>query len=62
MSKASQFPWDLLKAECLRLVCAQLVQGSKEGGNYPGASRKEDMIEFLRDIEKQGRKYAMNYS
>ncbi|KAF8197094.1 hypothetical protein BJ912DRAFT_846490 [Pholiota molesta] len=54
MGKHSQFPWDLLKAECLRLVCSQLIQASNsnEGpSSFPGGGRKEEMIEFLRDVE-----------
>ncbi|PPQ75947.1 hypothetical protein CVT26_005850 [Gymnopilus dilepis] len=50
----SLFPWDLLKAECLRLVCTQLVQASEEGGSYQGAFRRDDMIDFLRDVEERG--------
>ncbi|KAF8966092.1 hypothetical protein BDZ97DRAFT_1809470 [Flammula alnicola] len=54
MGKNSEFPWDLLKAECLRLVCSQLVQASSEGASYTGAGRKEDMIDFLRDVDERG--------
>lgn len=58
MGKHSQFPWDLLKAECLRLVCSQLVQASNEGlSSFPGGGRKEEMIEFLRDVETRTREY-----
>ncbi|KAF8906993.1 hypothetical protein CPB84DRAFT_1769163 [Gymnopilus junonius] len=54
-----QFPWELLKAECLRLVCSQLVQASEEGGSYQGAFRKDDMIEFLHDVEGRGLETAV---
>lgn len=55
MGKNTEFPWELLKAECLRLVCTQLVQGSSQDmNNYPGG-RKDEMIEFLRDVEARSR-------
>lgn len=57
MPTSAGFPWELLKAECLRLVCTQLVQGSNAGGTYQGAGRKEDMIDFLRDVDKRGREF-----
>lgn len=59
MPTSAGFPWELLKAECLRLVCTQLVQGSNEGGNYQGGGRKEDMVDFLRDIDERGRKFHL---
>ncbi|KAF9554900.1 hypothetical protein CPC08DRAFT_766343 [Agrocybe pediades] len=60
MPQESQFPWDLLKAECLRLVCTQLAQGSEKGGAYTGPSRREGMIEFLRKVSKKGLETAMH--
>lgn len=53
MSKTAEFPWELLKAECLRTVCGQLMQA--EGKSYTGTGgRKEDMIEFLTDVGVRG--------
>ncbi|KAH9475191.1 hypothetical protein JR316_0012302 [Psilocybe cubensis] len=59
MPTSAGFPWELLKAECLRLICMQIVQGSKEGGAYQGVMRKESMIEFLRDVDKRGLEPAL---
>lgn len=49
------FPWELLKAECLRLVCVQLVEASSVESQYafkPG--RKEEMVAFLNDVYERG--------
>jgi len=54
MRPSDQFPWELLKAECLRLVCTQLVEGSSEGQNSYKPGRKEDMVAFLRDVHERG--------
>jgi hypothetical protein len=54
MRTSDKFPWELLKAECLRLVCAQLVEGSNEGQNSFKPGRKEDMVAFLRDVHERG--------
>ncbi|KAF5319321.1 hypothetical protein D9619_008656 [Psilocybe cf. subviscida] len=52
MSSKSQFPWEVLKAECLRTVCTQLMQST--GAHYSEVRRREDMIVFLNDVEKRG--------
>ena len=49
-----KFPWELLKAECLRLVCVQLVEASSEGQKSFKPARKEDMVAFLRDVHERG--------
>jgi hypothetical protein len=51
---SDKFPWELLKAECLRLVCTQLVEGSSEGQKSFKPARKEDMVTFLRDVHERG--------
>lgn len=56
MRSSDRFPWELLKAECLRLVCAQLVEASNEGQNTVRIGRKEDMVAFLRDVHQRGGK------
>ena len=55
MSKNDQFPWDVLKAECLRLVCSQLVQAANHDGSFSTPARKEDMIQFLQSVSGRGR-------
>ena len=54
MGTNDQFPWELLKADCLRLVCAQLVEASSEGQKSYKPARKEDMVTFLRDVHQRG--------
>jgi len=54
MPKNDQFPWDVLRAECLRLVCSQLLQASKHEGSFSAPARKEDMITFLQSVSNQG--------
>lgn len=56
MGTDDKFPWELLKAECLRLVCAQLVEGSSEGQRSYKFARKEEMVTFLRDVHERGGK------
>ena len=53
---SDKFPWELLKAECLRLVCAQVVEASSEGQNPFKPGRKEEMVAFLRDVHERGGK------
>ena len=53
---SDKFPWELLKAECLRLVCVQLVEASSEGQKSFKPARKEDMVTFLRDVHERGGK------
>ena len=55
-TRSDKFPWELLKAECLRLVCTQLVEASSEGQKSFKPARKEDMITFLRDVHERGGK------
>lgn len=54
MRTSDKFPWELLKAECLRLVCAQLVEASNESQSSFKLGRKEDMVAFLRDVHQRG--------
>jgi len=54
MRTSDKFPWELLKAECLRLVCAQLVEASSESQNSFKPGRKNDMVAFLRDVHERG--------
>lgn len=56
MTSSDKFPWELLKAECLRVVCVQLVEASSEGQNSFKPGRKEDMVAFLREVHEQGGK------
>ena len=56
MGTGDNFPWELLKAECLRLVCVQLVEASSEGQRSFKPGRKEDMVTFLRDVHGRGGK------
>ena len=56
MGSSDEFPWELLKAECLRLVCSQLVEASSEGQKSFKPARKEDMIAFLREVHERGGK------
>lgn len=53
---SDKFPWELLKAECLRLVCTQLVDASSEGQISFKPGRKEDMVAFLHDVHERGGK------
>lgn len=59
MSSKSLFPWEVLKAECLRTVCSQLVQST--GAHYSEVRRREEMISFLNDVEKQGCEHLSIY-
>ncbi|KAF8151667.1 hypothetical protein B0H34DRAFT_728518 [Crassisporium funariophilum] len=59
MGGGDQFPWELLKAECLRLVVGQLVEGSKGGHSRQKIGRREEMIDFLRDVHKHGLEPAL---
>lgn len=61
MGKNTEFPWDLLKAESLRVVCSQLVQGSRHELNTYPPGRKEDMIEFLRDVQARNCRICLLY-
>ncbi|KIM44271.1 hypothetical protein M413DRAFT_443290 [Hebeloma cylindrosporum] len=54
MSKQDQFPWDVLKAECLRLVCSQVVQASNHDGSFTAPARKDEMIQFLQSVSGRG--------
>ncbi|KAF9039205.1 hypothetical protein BJ165DRAFT_1407423 [Panaeolus papilionaceus] len=60
----SQFPWTVLKAECLRLVVSQLLDslpGEFSGMNSKaryGMNKKEEMIEFLGEVERGGVQHA----
>ena len=56
MGTGDKFPWELLKAECLRLVCAQLIEASGEGQNALKLGRKEEMIAFLNNVYERGGK------
>jgi hypothetical protein len=56
METSDNFPWELLKADCLRLVCVQLVEASSEGQKSFKPGRKEDMVAFLRDVHERGGK------
>ena len=58
MATSDEFPWELLKAECLRLVCTQLVEASSEGQKSFKPARKEDMIAFLHDVHIRGGKQS----
>lgn len=42
------FPWDMLKADCLRLICIQL------GRRSALPARREEMLTFLQDVSKNG--------
>lgn len=42
------FPWDMLKADCLRLICVQL------GRRSAVPARREEMLTFLQDVSKNG--------
>ena len=57
-----KFPWELLKAECLRLVCGQLIEASSEGQNFFKPVRKEDMVAFLHDVHERGGKQQRSHS
>ncbi|KAF9530657.1 hypothetical protein CPB83DRAFT_850061 [Crepidotus variabilis] len=48
----SLFPWDILKAECLRLVCFQVT-----GGRL--LQRREEMINFLKEVNEDGLDLAL---
>jgi len=54
MRTNDKFPWELLKAECLRLVCGQLIEASSEGQTFFKPVRKEDMVAFLHDVHARG--------
>lgn len=54
MRTSDKFPWELLKAECLRLVCAQLVEASSKSQNSFKLGRKDDMVAFLCDVHERG--------
>jgi len=54
METGDQFPWELLKADCLRLVCVQLVDASSDGQKSFKPARKEEMVAFLRDVHERG--------
>ncbi|EAU83472.2 hypothetical protein CC1G_04728 [Coprinopsis cinerea okayama7 len=47
------FPWDLLKAECLRTICHQL-----QWKRYN--TTKSQMVEFLKTVEQHGVEHALN--
>ena len=58
MGTTDEFPWELLKADCLRLVCTQLVEASSDAQKSYKHGRKEDMVAFLRDVHERGGKQA----
>jgi len=62
MGTGDKFPWELLKAECLRLVCTQLIEASNEGQNSFKPGRKEEMIAFLQDVHERGGKHMSHLS
>ena len=51
MADEDSFPWELLKADCLRLVCQQLLSQSELAYAF---GKRDDMIAFLRDISTRG--------
>ncbi|KAF8803959.1 hypothetical protein BYT27DRAFT_7301573 [Phlegmacium glaucopus] len=57
MGTGDKFPWEVLKAECLRLVCVQVVEASGDGQNSFKPGRKEEMIAFLQDVHERGGKH-----
>ena len=59
---SDKFPWELLKAECLRLVCVQLVEASSEGQKSFKPARKEDMVTFLRHVHERGGTYDSRFN
>ncbi|THH13159.1 hypothetical protein EW146_g7030 [Bondarzewia mesenterica] len=48
----SKIPWDMLKADTLRLVCRDL-------GATPGKRKRDDMIDFLKKVETHGLETAI---
>jgi len=59
MRTSDKFPWELLKAECLRLVCAQLIEASDDGQTSFKPGRKEEMVAFLHDVHERGVRKAL---
>lgn len=51
MADEDSFPWELLKADCLRLVCQQLLSQSQIAYAF---GKRDDMVVFLRDISTRG--------
>ncbi|KAJ3507146.1 hypothetical protein NLJ89_g6471 [Agrocybe chaxingu] len=54
MAKTHHFPWEMLKAESLRLLCAELVQAGAGHGVRHSLGRRDEMISFLQDINQRG--------
>jgi len=54
MESGNNFPWDVLKAECLRLICHQVCASSQVGGLTSSFGKREEMIGFLRDVTERG--------
>jgi len=53
-SDEDSFPWQFLKAECLRLVCQQLFLQTQQSGLANVLGKRDDMIAFLRDVSTRG--------
>jgi len=54
MESGNNFPWEVLKAECLRLICHQVCAASQIGGFTNSFGKREEMIGFLRDVTERG--------
>jgi len=54
MENENDFPWEVLKADCLRLVCHQVCASSEAGGFTNSFGKREEMIGFLRDVTERG--------
>jgi len=52
---SDHFPWELLKANCLRLVCSQLITSTEQrSGIWFG--KRDEMVSFLHSVHEHGRK------